>query len=140
MAVLIWGMKLASIHSSASSEMTQSPRAKFNARLFCGPNPGQSVVETTRAPWAQASSIVRSVLPLSTTTISSAKLSELRHREIESSSFLVITIKERLGTLFFQTNRETVLLLVARRQLFRCTFARRFDANFLTHLVQITST
>jgi hypothetical protein len=96
MAALIAPMKPGSIHSSASREMTQSPRARSSARAFCGPNPGQSAVDTTRAPCCRAISTVRSVLPLSMTTTSLAQFSEPRQRAMDASSFLVMTIKERL--------------------------------------------
>ena len=38
------GAQLGVTHSSASSESTQSPRARSSARFFCGPGPGQSAV------------------------------------------------------------------------------------------------
>src|SRR5262245_52745327 len=80
-----------SSHSSASRLSTQAPRAASSARFFCGPKPGQSVVSMTRAPSSRASSAVPSLLPLSTTMISSAKGTDPRQRRRRCASFLVMT-------------------------------------------------
>jgi len=62
------------------------------ALFFWGPNPfHSSLYHSTRGSFRQIS-CVPSVLPESTTTISSAKTREARQSAICSSSFLVITI------------------------------------------------
>ena len=81
-------------HSSASSDSTQSPVARSSARFFCGPNPGQSAVTVTFAPSSRAISTVRSVLPESTTTISSAKATERSARAMDASSSFAIRMTE----------------------------------------------
>jgi hypothetical protein len=65
--------------SSASMERIQSVESASSARFFCGPKPGQSRASITRARCASAMPAVASVLPPSTTTISSAKDTAERH-------------------------------------------------------------
>ena len=75
-------------------DSTQSPVARSTARFFCGPKPGQSLVTSTRAPSARASSTVPSVLPESTTMNSSAKSTDLRHLAMLAASFLVMMMTD----------------------------------------------
>ena len=83
-------------------EKTQSRVARSSARFFCGPKPGQSGVWHTRAPIARAIATVSSVLPLSTTTTSSANATDSRQARRRADSLWVMTMTDRLvakGTL-----------------------------------------
>src|SRR5690606_22359731 len=80
-----------------SMESTQSLVARSRARFFCGPKPGQSSVTTTLAPILSAMSRVASVLPESTTTISSANATDSRHSAMCAASFKVMMMTETLA-------------------------------------------
>ena len=69
---------------------TQSVVACSSAKFFCATYPGQAR-SMTRAPAARAIPTVRSVLPESTTTISSAKATEARQPPMRSSSSWAMT-------------------------------------------------
>src|SRR5215472_12167401 len=82
--------------SSASRERTQSQLALASAEFFCAANPFQGS-ENTFAPLAWAKDTVRSVLPESTTMISSAMSRTLsRVRTILPSSLRVMMQTERV--------------------------------------------
>jgi len=83
-------------HSSASSDSTHSPRARSRARFFWRPKPGQSEVWCSRAPASRQMSAVRSALPCSTTTISSAQATDSRQRRIVLSAFFAMMMADRL--------------------------------------------
>src|SRR5262245_45700190 len=91
--------------SSASTDRIQSCAACAAAKFFCAPYPGQSLT-MRRAPLALASSTVRSVLPQSTTSTSSAHATDARHASILAASSRVITVTETGGTVGDYSRRQ----------------------------------
>jgi hypothetical protein len=83
--------------SSASSARIQSPLQASSARFFCGPKPGQSGASITRAPRPRAIAAVSSLLPWSTTTISSAQATLRRQSAMLICSLRVISATETRG-------------------------------------------
>src|SRR4051794_20268555 len=79
--------------SSASIERIQSCAARSAARFFCWGKPGQPSTKT-RAPARRAMSAVASVLPASTTTISSAHATEASAASSRAASFFVMMVTE----------------------------------------------
>src|ERR1035438_2487297 len=82
--------------SSASMHSTQSWAACLMANCFWGPKPRHSA-SITRAPRRRANSTVPSVLPLSTTRISSQKTTDARQASSGAAAFLVMRTAESCG-------------------------------------------
>src|SRR5688572_31335223 len=82
------------MRSSASRFKIQGPAAALLARFFCSRIPGQGLL-TTLQPNSRAISSVRSVLPESTITISSAQRTDSRQSRRFFSSFSVMIVTEQ---------------------------------------------
>jgi cellulase/cellobiase CelA1 len=83
--------------SSASSDSTQSEVASASARFFWMPKPCQSGLTLTSAPRERAICTVSSVLPESSTTTWSAKLTERRQAAMLWASLWVMTVTDKLA-------------------------------------------
>src|SRR5690348_9866613 len=82
--------------SSASRDSTQSQLALARHEFFCAANPFHASTKTF-APWDSARAVVESVLPESTTMISSAmSLTLFKVRAIFASSLNVMMHTERV--------------------------------------------